>query len=189
MPELSFMFVCKSYKHNRQARIIKNTVRPPRLTGIRGQSGILVERLSDEDFTSWWINMQSWYWSSTTNANNTSNAWNVNMNNGNVNNDNKSNNNYVWPVRLGECLSVTVYPTFFGEILRYASHDAMSKFFFLDESWVYVIMGVAKQSHFFPFKMRYINQKGILYRILFLLGKIIIVTCLVMIDRGIRLNG
>lgn len=39
------------------------------------------------------------YWSSTTYAANTNNAWNVNMNNGNVNNDNKDNNNYVWPVR------------------------------------------------------------------------------------------
>ena len=42
------------------------------------------------------------YWSSTTNANNTDNAWNVNLNDGNVNNDNKDNNNYVWPVRGGE---------------------------------------------------------------------------------------
>ena len=41
------------------------------------------------------------YWSSTTNANNPNNAWNVNLNNGNVNNDNKNNNNYVWPVRGG----------------------------------------------------------------------------------------
>ena len=39
------------------------------------------------------------YWSSTEYANNPSNAWNVNMNNGNMNNDNKDNNNYVWPVR------------------------------------------------------------------------------------------
>jgi RNA-directed DNA polymerase len=39
------------------------------------------------------------YWSSTTYAGNTNNAWNVNMNNGNVNNNNKNNNNYVWPVR------------------------------------------------------------------------------------------
>ena len=39
------------------------------------------------------------YWSSSTYAGNTSNAWNVNMNNGNVNNNDKSNNNYVWPVR------------------------------------------------------------------------------------------
>ena len=43
------------------------------------------------------------YWSSTTYANNTDNAWNVNMNDGNVNNDDKSNdNNYVLPVRGGE---------------------------------------------------------------------------------------
>jgi hypothetical protein len=42
------------------------------------------------------------YWTSTTNANNTSNAWNVNLNNGNVNNNDKTNTNYVWPVRGGE---------------------------------------------------------------------------------------
>jgi len=41
------------------------------------------------------------YWSSTTNANNTSNAWNVNFNDGNVNTNDKSNNNYVWCVRGG----------------------------------------------------------------------------------------
>ncbi|HJW86990.1 MAG TPA: DUF1566 domain-containing protein [Candidatus Brocadiaceae bacterium] len=42
------------------------------------------------------------YWSGTTYPNNTTNAWNVNLNNGNVNNDNKTNTNYVWPVRAGE---------------------------------------------------------------------------------------
>ena len=47
--------------------------------------------------------MASNYWSSTTNANNTNNAWNVNFNNGNVNNNNKSNNNYVRAVRGGKC--------------------------------------------------------------------------------------
>jgi len=41
------------------------------------------------------------YWSSTTNANNTDNAWNVNLNDGNVNNNDKTNTNYVWPVRGG----------------------------------------------------------------------------------------
>ena len=41
------------------------------------------------------------YWSSTTNATNPNNAWNVNLDNGNVNNDNKDNNNFVWPVRGG----------------------------------------------------------------------------------------
>lgn len=35
------------------------------------------------------------YWSSTTYAPNTTNAWRVNFNNGNVNNNNKTNNNYV----------------------------------------------------------------------------------------------
>ena len=41
------------------------------------------------------------YWSSTTNANNPNNAWNVNLNNGNTNNNNKNNTNFVWPVRGG----------------------------------------------------------------------------------------
>jgi RNA-directed DNA polymerase len=41
----------------------------------------------------------SYYWSATTNANNTSNAWNVNLTNGNVNINDKTNTNYVWPVR------------------------------------------------------------------------------------------
>jgi len=41
------------------------------------------------------------YWSSTSNANNPDNAWNVNFNNGNVNNNNKDNNNYVRAVRGG----------------------------------------------------------------------------------------
>jgi hypothetical protein len=43
----------------------------------------------------------SYYWSSTTYANNSNNAWIVNFNNGNVNN-NKSNNNYVRCVRGGK---------------------------------------------------------------------------------------
>ena len=42
------------------------------------------------------------YWSSTSNADNTSNAWNLNLNNGNVNNTDKTNTNYVWPVRGGQ---------------------------------------------------------------------------------------
>ncbi len=47
--------------------------------------------------------MSSYYWSSTTNANNSGNAWNVNFNNGNVNNNNKSNSYYVRAVRAGKC--------------------------------------------------------------------------------------
>ena len=39
------------------------------------------------------------YWSSTTNATNPNNAWNVNFNNGNVNTNNKTNNNHAWCVR------------------------------------------------------------------------------------------
>jgi hypothetical protein len=41
------------------------------------------------------------YWSSTTNANNPSNAWNVNFNNGNVNANDKSNTLFVRVVRGG----------------------------------------------------------------------------------------
>ncbi|MBF0565588.1 MAG: DUF1566 domain-containing protein [Nitrospirae bacterium] len=50
------------------------------------------------------INVQSgWYWSSTTNAGGTDNAWTVGMLNGYVNNDNKSyGGHYVWPVRAGQ---------------------------------------------------------------------------------------
>ena len=48
------------------------------------------------------INVQSSnYWSATTNANNTSNAWDVNFNNGDVDNDDKTNTNHVWCVRGG----------------------------------------------------------------------------------------
>jgi hypothetical protein len=47
------------------------------------------------------VRQASNYWSSTTNANNSNNAWNVNFNNGNVNNDNKNNNNLVTAVRGG----------------------------------------------------------------------------------------
>lgn len=43
----------------------------------------------------------SYYWSSSSNANNPNNAWNVNFDNGNVNNDNKTNDNYVRAVRAG----------------------------------------------------------------------------------------
>jgi hypothetical protein len=41
------------------------------------------------------------YWSATTYANNPTNAWNVNFNDGNVNANNKTNNNFVLPVRGG----------------------------------------------------------------------------------------
>ena len=41
----------------------------------------------------------SFYWSSTTNASNSSNAWNVNFNNGGDNNNYKTNTNYVRCVR------------------------------------------------------------------------------------------
>jgi Protein of unknown function (DUF1566) len=41
------------------------------------------------------------YWSSTTNAGNSSNAWNVNFNDGNVNNDDKNNALRVRAVRGG----------------------------------------------------------------------------------------
>jgi len=41
------------------------------------------------------------FWSSSPNANNSNNAWNVNFNNGNVNNNNKNNQKYVRLVRGG----------------------------------------------------------------------------------------
>jgi hypothetical protein len=41
------------------------------------------------------------YWSSSTYVPNTTNAWNVNFNNGNTNADNKTNDNYVRLVRGG----------------------------------------------------------------------------------------
>jgi hypothetical protein len=41
------------------------------------------------------------HWSSTTNANNPSNAWNVNFNDGNVNNNDKTNPLRVRAVRRG----------------------------------------------------------------------------------------
>ncbi len=43
----------------------------------------------------------SFYWSSTPNANNPNNAWNVNFYNDNVNNDNVNNDNRVRVVRGG----------------------------------------------------------------------------------------
>jgi len=46
-----------------------------------------------------WVDKPSNYWSTTTYAPNSDNAWNVNFNNGNVNNNNKSNTNYVRCVR------------------------------------------------------------------------------------------
>ncbi|WP_457671440.1 Lcl domain-containing protein [Thiolapillus sp.] len=42
------------------------------------------------------------FWSSSPNANNSNNAWNVNFNNGNANNNNRDNNKHVRLVRSGE---------------------------------------------------------------------------------------
>ncbi|MCP3950938.1 MAG: DUF1566 domain-containing protein [Desulfobacterales bacterium] len=42
------------------------------------------------------------FWSASPNANNSSNAWNVNFNNGNSNNNNRNNNKHVRLVRSGE---------------------------------------------------------------------------------------
>ena len=46
--------------------------------------------------------VSDWFWTSTTNASDTSNAWNVNFNNGNDNWNDKTNSNYVRCVRAGE---------------------------------------------------------------------------------------
>ena len=47
--------------------------------------------------------MSDFYWSSTTNANNTGNAWGMNFSNGNDNSNNKSSAYYVRAVRSGKC--------------------------------------------------------------------------------------
>ncbi len=63
----------------------------------------LVESKEDvENLKKIFSGMQSWYWSSTTHAYYTSDAWYVSMYNGDVYYDNKSYYNYVWPVRLGQ---------------------------------------------------------------------------------------
>ena len=91
---------------------LEDTRRPSRLNGMRSQeqlplnfkAGSPVAPLSAKGGERGRTNTQSDnYWSGTTNADNTDNAWNVNFNNGNVNNDNKDNgNNYVRPVRTGK---------------------------------------------------------------------------------------
>ncbi len=56
-----------------------------------------------------WLNNQGFssvngdrYWSSSTSASDTTNAWYVNFNRGNVGAGNKTDDNYVWPVRGGK---------------------------------------------------------------------------------------
>jgi len=53
-------------------------------------------------FFSVFRNMVLNYWSSSSNVNNSNNAWKLNFKNGNNNNNNKNNNNYVRCVRSGE---------------------------------------------------------------------------------------
>ena len=55
------------------------------------------------------IGKSSNYWSSSPNANNSDNAWNVNFNNGNDGNNNKTNNNYVRLVRGGKWCGGSVF--------------------------------------------------------------------------------
>jgi hypothetical protein len=67
--------------------------------GGKGGAGVSTPTLL---FRSERVNLQpNNYWSGTTYAPNTSNAWNFNFNNGNQNNNNKSNNNYAWAVSPG----------------------------------------------------------------------------------------
>ena len=90
----------------------KDTRRPSRLNGIRRQEQLPLDFQASSPEAPRFIPggergrtkvcQSDNYWSSTTNADNTDNAWNVNFNNGNVNNDNKDNPNYVRPVRAGE---------------------------------------------------------------------------------------
>jgi len=83
---------------------IQAVVSPVGASAAGGLAGAKRRRLREKrtDYRVGYGVQSSNYWSSTTNANNTTNAWNVNLNNGNVNNNDKSNTNYVWPVRGGE---------------------------------------------------------------------------------------
>ncbi len=45
------------------------------------------------------MDVQSYYWSSSVYADDADHAWDVNLSYGNVNNDSRTNTNYVWPVR------------------------------------------------------------------------------------------
>jgi hypothetical protein len=88
-----------------RARRINPLCAHPAQRALAGSRAYL-KGLPDEEFRSGWANVQSNnYWSSTTYAPNTANAWNVNMNDGNANNNNKNNSNYVWPVRGGEWIT------------------------------------------------------------------------------------
>jgi len=60
-----------------------------------GKTAAEIRTLAGSDF----LIIISEFWSSSTQSDNTDNAWNVNFNNGNVNNNNKTNNNNVRCVR------------------------------------------------------------------------------------------
>ena len=92
------------FKIDWQARRVKPLCAHPALRALAGSQAYR-KGLPDEGLISGWANVQANnYWSSSTYANNPTNAWNVNMNDGNVNGNNKTNSNYVWPVRAGEWL-------------------------------------------------------------------------------------
>ncbi len=95
MTKTNYDTVCKRYENSGNPTI--------NMDGFLSVSQFS-ERKVDKQFVSTNANLFSCYknWSSTTNVNNTDNAWNVNFNNGNVNNNNKTNNNYVRPVRGGQ---------------------------------------------------------------------------------------
>jgi hypothetical protein len=85
-------------------------VRQPRPSGMTVQALLpaamrLGRRWGPREGATKWADKRAfsgWYWSSTQNADNPNNAWNVNFNDGNVNNDDKDdNNNYVRAVRRG----------------------------------------------------------------------------------------
>jgi len=62
----------------------------PHLAWARGAVGSAANGNGTE--SGWTMCRSNNYWSSSTNANNPNNAWNVNFNNGNVNWNNKTNN-------------------------------------------------------------------------------------------------
>ncbi len=54
------------------------------------------------DYSTYFSNVQSFYWTSSTYANGTGNAWRIHMFTGIVYPDPKTNHYYVWPVRAGK---------------------------------------------------------------------------------------
>ena len=83
---------CYNNNHRERANIMVVSGKPERYNQIKNSVTSFLYLFLDQLR---WSNFLTLFWSSTTNTNNTDNAWNVNFNNGNVNNNNKTNNNNV----------------------------------------------------------------------------------------------